>query len=84
MMRSPFDPERYKWRKVEGGPEYPYEIGHDYTILGYDAGAVTVNFAATYSPEAKLEGANALGQGIPAYEARMSQLSFDLGVAYRF
>jgi len=29
MTRSPFDPTRYKWRKVVGGPEYPYEIRHD-------------------------------------------------------
>ena len=51
MTRSPFDPTRYKWRKVVGGPEYPYEIRHDYTILGYDTGAGTLDMLVRWPRE---------------------------------
>jgi len=64
---------------------FPAIAEHHFTVgAGYDLGALTVNVGAQYSPEVTLEGANATGQGIMAYEARMSQLAFDLGVAYRF
>ena len=39
--------------------------------------------AVPASPESKLTGGNN-SQGIPGYEVKMSQLAFDLGVAYRF
>ncbi len=52
--------------------------------VGYDVGKLTVNVSALYSPESKLSGSNAMQQGIIAYETKMSQLSFDLGLAYRF
>jgi long-chain fatty acid transport protein len=64
---------------------FPAIAEHHFTLgAGYDAGKVTVNVAAQYSPEAKLTGANPMEQGIVAYEVRMSQLAFDLGLAYRF
>jgi long-chain fatty acid transport protein len=64
---------------------FPAIAEHHFTVGGgYDLGALTVNVAAQYSPEVTLQGANAMEQGIAAYEARMSQLVFDLGVAYRF
>jgi long-chain fatty acid transport protein len=63
---------------------FPAIAEHHFSLGGgYDFGAWTVNVAAQYSPEAKLEGSNPQ-QGIVGYEARMSQLVFDLGMAYRF
>ncbi len=64
---------------------FPAIAEHHITLgAGYDVGKLTVNASALYSPEAKLDGANAVEQGILAYESRMSQLSFDLGLSYRF
>jgi long-chain fatty acid transport protein len=51
---------------------------------GYDLGALTVNVAGVYSPEAKISGANPMEQGIVAYESKMSQVQIDLGVGYKF
>ncbi len=63
---------------------FPAIAEHHFTVgAGYDTGKLTVNFAAQYSPEATLRGANP-SQFINAYEIRMSQLVFDLGLAYRF
>lgn len=63
---------------------FPAIAEHHFTVgAGYDAGPLTVNVAAQYSPEATLQGSDPM-MGIGAYEARMSQLAFDLGVAYRF
>jgi long-chain fatty acid transport protein len=63
---------------------FPAIAEHHFTVgAGYDFGALTVNVAGQYSPEATLEGADP-EKGIVGYEARMSQLAFDLGVAYRF
>lgn len=64
---------------------FPAIAEHHFTLgAGYDIGRFGVNVAAVYSPEASLEGANAMEQGIVAYESRMSQLAFELGAAYRF
>ena len=43
MMKSFFDPERCAWRSVEGDPDLPYKIQHDYTILGHDVAAGTLD-----------------------------------------
>lgn len=43
MTPSVFDPERYAWREVTGGPELSYEVRHDYTILGHDVAAGTLD-----------------------------------------
>ena len=43
MSQSIFDPGRYKWREVTGGPEFSYKVHHDYTILGCDAAAGTLD-----------------------------------------
>ena len=43
MTQTIFDPSRYKWRKVTGEPGGSYEIHHDYTILGHDAAAGTLD-----------------------------------------
>ena len=43
MAQSQFDPTRYKWRKVTGEPGLSYKVHHDYTILGYDLAAGTLD-----------------------------------------
>ena len=43
MSQSFFDPGRYKGREVTGGPEFSYKGHHDYTILGCDAAAGTLD-----------------------------------------
>jgi long-chain fatty acid transport protein len=45
--------------------------------------ALSVNVAGTYSPRARVSGAN-LTQGIVAYETSMTQYAVDLGIAWRF
>ena len=48
MISNGFDPSRYKWRKVEGEPGHPYKIHHDYTILGYDRAAGTLDMVVRW------------------------------------
>jgi hypothetical protein len=43
MAQSPFDPTRYRWRKVTGDAGSPYAIHHDYAILGHDRAAGTLD-----------------------------------------
>jgi hypothetical protein len=43
MAQSHFDPSRYKWREVIGEPRLSYKVRHDYTILGYDLAAGTLD-----------------------------------------
>lgn len=43
MSQDFFEPDRYSWREVTGGPELSYRVRHDYTILGYDIGAGTLD-----------------------------------------
>jgi long-chain fatty acid transport protein len=64
---------------------FPAVAQHHFTVgTGYEVGALTLNVAAQYSPEAKLAVSNAMEQGIVTYEARMSQLAFDVGGSWRF
>jgi hypothetical protein len=49
MTRSPFDPSRYKWRAVVGGPELSYKVRHDYAILGYDRAAGTLDMLVRWA-----------------------------------
>jgi len=63
---------------------FPAVSVHHFTLgAGYQFGSLTVNVAAVYSPESKLEGANA-AQNIGSYETTMSQLAFDVGAAWKF
>jgi len=48
MPESSFDPQRYKWRLVTGGPELSYKVRHDYTILGYDLAAGTLDMVVRW------------------------------------
>jgi hypothetical protein len=43
MPPSIVDLERYKWREVTGEPGGAFLIRHDYTILGYDFAAGTLD-----------------------------------------
>ncbi len=48
MAQSFFDPDRYQWREVIGGPELSYKVRHDYTILGYDLAAGTLDMVVRW------------------------------------
>jgi hypothetical protein len=48
MANSHFDSSRYKWREVTGGPELSYRVRHDYTILGYDLAAGTLDMVVRW------------------------------------
>jgi long-chain fatty acid transport protein len=66
------------------GVAFPAISEHHFTAgAGYDVGAVTVNAAVLYSPEATAKYAGDASGNFP-YETSMAQLGFDLGVAYRF
>ncbi len=78
--KSPLDPTR-AFENIA----FPAIAEHHFTAgVGYELGTFAVNVAAMYSPESKLSGGNAAEQFIVSYDTKMSQLAFDLGVAYRF
>jgi long-chain fatty acid transport protein len=63
---------------------FPAVAEHHVTLgAGYDIGGLTVNVAGVWSPEATIEGSSPT-QNLATYETKMSQLAFDLGLAYRF
>src|SRR5208337_122144 len=43
MDRSLLDLDRYKWREVTSRRSQSFKIRHDYTILGYDPAAGTLD-----------------------------------------
>jgi len=45
---SAFDPTQHKWREVTGEPDLPYLVHHDYTILGYDLAAGTLDMVVRW------------------------------------
>ena len=49
MAQSYFDPSHHKWREVRGEPELSYKVRHDYTILGYDLGAGTLDMVVRWT-----------------------------------
>lgn len=49
MPQSSFDPTRYKWRTVSGEPGLSYKVQHDYTILGYDLAAGTLDMVVRWA-----------------------------------
>ena len=49
MSSGVFDPDRYKWREVVGEPGLSYEVRHDYTILGYDVAAGTLDMLVRWA-----------------------------------
>ncbi len=48
MAASHFDQTRYKWRKVTGEPGLSYKVSHEYTILGYDVAAGTLDMVVRW------------------------------------
>ncbi len=48
MPQTFFDPNRYKWREVTGGPELSYKVRHDYTILGCNVAAGTLDMVVRW------------------------------------
>lgn len=48
MATSFFDPDRHKWRRVTGEPGGSYKVCHDYTILGYDLAAGTLDMVVRW------------------------------------
>ena len=49
MAQSYFDASRYKWREVTGEPGLSYKVRHDYTILGYDLAAGTLDMVVRWA-----------------------------------
>ncbi|MBW2419265.1 MAG: hypothetical protein JRH19_12005 [Deltaproteobacteria bacterium] len=49
MSQSYFDQSRHKWREVTGEPDLSYKVRHDYTILGYDVGAGTLDMVVRWA-----------------------------------
>ncbi|HBZ69279.1 MAG TPA: hypothetical protein DEP35_05875 [Deltaproteobacteria bacterium] len=49
MLPSHFDPARYKWREVTGEPGLSYKVRNDYTILGYDLAAGTLDMLVRWA-----------------------------------
>ena len=48
MPSNGFDPSRHKWRNVTGEPGLSYLVHHDYTILGYDLAAGTLDMVVRW------------------------------------
>ncbi len=48
MAQSFFDSDRYRWREVTGEPGLSYKVRHDYTILGYDLAAGTLDMVVRW------------------------------------
>ena len=49
MARHGFDPSLHKWREVEGEPDLSYQVRHDYTILGHDIPARTLDMVVRWA-----------------------------------
>jgi hypothetical protein len=47
--KSTFDASRHKWREVKGEPDLSYKVRHDYTILGYDLAAGTLDMVVRWT-----------------------------------
>lgn len=50
-MQNPFDASRYKWREVTGDGSLSYKVRHDYTILGYDIEAGTLDMLVRWAAD---------------------------------
>ena len=49
MAQNYFDVARHKWREVTGEPGLSYKVRHDYTILGYDLAAGTLDMVVRWA-----------------------------------
>ncbi len=48
MSESFFDASRFRWREVVGSGAEDYFVHHDYTILGHDVGAGTLDMVVRW------------------------------------
>jgi hypothetical protein len=48
MPATSFGPDRYKWREVTGEPGAALFVRHDYTILGHDLAAGTLDMVVRW------------------------------------
>ena len=51
LSQSQFDQSRHKWREVTGEPGSTFKIRHDYTILGHDFGAGTLDMVVRWKAD---------------------------------
>ncbi len=51
MSQDFFDSDRYTWREVTGGPELSYKVRHDYTILGHNVAAGTLDMLVRWKAD---------------------------------
>lgn len=49
MNPTGFDSSRHAWREVKGEPGLSYKVRHDYTILGYDEAAGSLDMVVRWS-----------------------------------
>lgn len=49
MGQNAFDASRYRWREVTGEAGLSYKVRHDYTILGYDVAAGTLDMLVRWA-----------------------------------
>lgn len=49
MTRRGFDPRRHRWREVTGPPDAAYVVHHEYTILGHDLAAGTLDMVLRWA-----------------------------------
>lgn len=79
--KMPLNPNRaFENLVLPAVAEHHFALG-----LGVDVTPrLAFNIAAMYSPKTELTGANATAQLLQSYGASMSQVSIDLGAAYRF
>ena len=51
VRQSFFDAGRYKWREVAGDPDLSYKVRYDYTILGHDEDAGTLDMVVRWKAD---------------------------------
>ena len=51
MAGHDFDVSQYRWEKIEGGPELSYPMHYEYTVLGYDREAGTLDMLLRFDRE---------------------------------
>ena len=51
MSNQGFDPRSHRWRHVTGESGGSYKVDHDYTILGYDVAAGTLDMVVRWAGE---------------------------------
>ncbi len=79
--KNPLDPSRaFENIAFPAIAEQHVSLGAGYALTD----ALALNAGITYAPKVTISGANVAEQGITGYQTSMSQLSGDLGVAWKF